>query len=131
MPRWKKTSSAKIAEVVTKKLIKPDKSVRDIAEETNVSKSTVWEILVKEAPKLWTSSDYTQKLVNTNIKILQKWKEIILKELQRINKKNWVKITSVKDIKNLSSTMQEAFKQNQLLTWANTENAEIKIKIIE
>lgn len=131
MARWKKTSSAKIAEVVTKKLIKPDKSVRDIAEETNVSKSTVWEILVKEAPKLWTSSDYTQKLVNTNIKILQKWKEIILKELQRINKKNWVKITSVKDIKNLSSTMQEAFKQNQLLTWNNTENTEIKIKIIE
>ena len=131
MPRWKKTSSAKIAEVVTKKLIKPDKSVREIAKETKVSKSTVWEILVKEAPKLWTSSDYTQKLVDTNIKILQKWKEIILKELQRINKKNWVKITSVKDIKNLSSTMQEAFKQNQLLTWNNTENTEIKIKIIE
>lgn len=131
MPRWKKTSSTKIAEVVTKKLIKPDKTIREIAKETKVSKSTVWEILVKEAPKLWTSSDYTQKLVNTNIKILQKWKEIILKELQRINKKNWVKITSVKDIKNLSSTMQEAFKQNQLLTWANTENAEIKIKIIE
>ncbi len=131
MPRWKKTKSKKIAEVVTKKLKKPDKTIREIAKETKISKSTVWEILVKEAPKLWTSSDYTQKLVDTNIKILQKWKEIILKELQRINKKNWVKITSVKDIKNLSSTMQEAFKQNQLLTWNNTENTEIKIKIIE
>lgn len=131
MPRWKKTKSKKIAEVVNEKLKKPDKTIREIAKETKVSKSTVWEILVKEAPKLWTSSDYTQKLVNTNIKILQKWKEIILKELQRINKKNWVKITSVKDIKNLSSTMQEAFKQNQLLTWNNTENTEIKIKIIE
>ncbi len=131
MPRWKKTKSKKIAEVVNEKLKKPDKTIREIAKETKVSKSTVWEILVKEAPKLWTSSDYTQKLVDTNIKILQKWKEIILKELQRINKKNWVKITSVKDIKNLSSTMQEAFKQNQLLTWNNTENTEIKIKIIE
>lgn len=131
MPRWKKTKSKKIAEVVNEKLKKPDKTIREIAKETKVSKSTVWEILVKEAPKLWTSSDYTQKLVDTNIKILQKWKEIILKELQRINKKNWVKIISIKDIKNLSSTMQEAFKQNQLLTWNNTENTEIKIKIIE
>lgn len=131
MPRWKKTSSVKIAEVVTEKLKKPDKTIREIAKETKVSKSTVWEILVKEAPKLWTSSDYTQKLVDTNIEILENWKKIILEELKRINKKNWVKITSVKDIKNLSSTMQEAFKQNQLLTGNSTENNEIRIKIVE
>lgn len=131
MSRWKKTSSEKIAEVVTKKLIKPDKSVREIAKETKVSKSTVSEILSEKAEELRTSSDYTQNLVNTNIKILQKWKEIILKELENLNTEKGVKINSVADIKSLSSTMEEAFKQNQLLTGANTENTEIKIKIVE
>lgn len=131
MARWKKTSSEKIAEVVTKKLIKPDKSIREIAKETKVSKSTVSEILSEKAEELRTSSDYTQNLVNTNIKILQKWKEIILKELENLNTEKGIKINSVADIKSLSSTMEEAFKQNQLLTGANTENTEIKIKIIE
>lgn len=131
MARWKKTSSKKIAEVVTQKLKKPDKSIRDISKETDISKSTVADILSQKADKLRTSSDYTQKLVDTNIKILQKWKEIILEELEKLNTEKGVKINSVADIKSLSSTMEEAFKQNQLLVWANTENTEIKIKIIE
>lgn len=71
-------------------------------------------------------------MIDTNIKIIQEWKKIILQEIQKINqKKGWVKILTVQDIKSLSSTMEDAFKQNQLLTWANTENTEIKIKIIE
>ena len=131
MPRWKKTSSKKIAEVVIKKIKTPDKTVREIAKESDIWKSTVSEILKEKAEKLWTSSDYTQNLVNTNIKILQKWKEIILKELENLNTKKGVKINSVADIKSLSSTMEEAFKQNQLLTGNSTENNEIKIKIVE
>lgn len=131
MARWKKTSSEKIAQVVVKKIKKPDKTLREIWKEVWLWKSTVWEILNKKADKLWKSSDFTQKLVDVNMKILQKWKEIILLELNKINSENWVKINSVADIKSLSSTMEEAFKQNQLLNWWNTENSEIKIKIIQ
>lgn len=131
MPRWKKTSSEKIAEVVSEKLKKPDSSLNDLSKKTWINKQTVSDILKNDWEKVLTSSDYSKKLIEENIKIIQEWKKIILQQIKKLNKKGWVKIVSVSDIKSLSSTIEEAFKQNQLLNWWNTENTEIKIKIIE
>lgn len=131
MARWKKTSSEKVAKIVSEKIKKPDSSLKDLSKKTWVNKQTVSDILKKQWQEVLTSSDYTQQLVDENIKIIQKWKKIIFEQLEKINKKWWVKILSVSDIKSISSTVEEAFKQNQLLTWSNTENSEIKIKIIE
>ena len=122
MARWKKTSSKKIAEVVNEKLKKPDSSLKDLSKKTWVNKQTVSDILKKEWQEVLTSSDYSKKLIEDNIKIIKKWKEIILKELEKLNTKKGIKIVSVSDIKSLSSTIEEAL---------STENKEINIKIIE
>lgn len=131
MARGKRTSSAKIAEVIAEKIKNPDAKLRDITKSTGVNRQTVSDILKKEAPELLTNSDYKSKLINVNMEIIKEGKEIIFKELKRINKKGWVKIHSTQDIKSLSSTLEDAFKQNQLLNWLSTENKEINIKIVE
>jgi hypothetical protein len=65
-------------------------------------------------------------LVDVNIDIMTTWKDIILKEIKNLGKWEWeVKIRSVNDIKSLSSTLEDAFKQNQLLKWDATENIKV------
>ena len=82
--RGKKTSSEKIVEVITAKVKNPDKSLRDIAKETDMSHSTVWDILKDELEEVLTSSDKKRDLLDVNLSILAKWKDIIEKETQPV-----------------------------------------------
>jgi hypothetical protein len=73
-----------------------------------------------------TSCNKTTDLLNVNLSIIEEWKNIILKEIQNLGKWKWdVKIRSVNDLKSLSSTLEDAFKQNQLLKWDATENVNL------
>ena len=124
--RGKKTSSEDKAKVISSKIANVDNSLRDIEKETGVNYWTVKDILDKDLPEVLTSSNKTINLVDVNIDIMTTWKDIILKEIKNLGKWEWeVKIRSVNDIKSLSSTLEDAFKQNQLLKWGTTENIEV------
>jgi len=124
--RGKKTSSEKIVEVITKKIENPDKSYRDISKETGISHSTIWDIIKDEMEEVITSSDKKKDLLDVNLSILAKWKDIIEKEIEKLGKWEWaVKINTVNDIRTLSATLEDAFKQNQLLQDKPTENVNV------
>lgn len=120
--RWKKTTSELKAKVISKKIENPDLSLRDISEKTNLNYQTVSDIMKKEMPKILTSSDKTRDLLNVNLSIIEEGKRIIQEEIKKIWRWEWkVKINSLNDIKTLSSTLEDAFKQNQLLSQKPTE----------
>lgn len=132
MPRWKKTSSEKIAEVVTEKLKKPDSSLKDLSKKTGLNKQTVSDILKKEWRKVLTSSDYSKKLIEENIQIINFSSRIVRTKLAMLTDNiDAIAFLTSQDIKALSSIADTSFKQNQLLTGNSTENNEIKIKIVE
>ncbi len=132
MPRWKKTSSEKIAEVVTEKLKKPDSSLKDLSKKTGLNKQTVSDILKKELRKVLTSSDYSKKLIEENIQIINFSSRIVRTKLAMLTDNiDAIAFLTSQDIKALSSIADTSFKQNQLLTGNSTENNEIKIKIVE
>lgn len=132
MPRWKKTSSKKIAEVVTEKLKKPDSSLKDLSKKTGLNKQTVSDILKKEWRKVLTSSDYSKKLIEENIQIINFSSRIVRTKLAMLTDNiDAIAFLTSQDIKALSSIADTSFKQNQLLTGNSTENNEIKIKIVE
>ena len=122
MAKGKKTSSEKIVEVITAKITNPDKSLRDISKETNLSHSTIWDILQNNMEEVITSSDKARDLIDVNISIINEWKRIIESEIMKLWKWEWnVKINSLNDIKTLSATLEDAFKQNQLIQQKPTE----------
>lgn len=103
------------------KIKNPDLSSRDIEKETWVDHSTVTRILDKELQHIATN-DKAQELYTKNLEILSEGKRIITEEIKKIGKAWGVKITSVNDIRSLSSTLEDAFKQNQLLSGKPTDN---------
>lgn len=120
--RWKKTSSEKIVEVITQKVNNPDKSLRDIQQDTWVNYVTIGDIIKEEMPEVLTSSNKTRDLLDVNLSIIEKWKLIIEKEIEKLWKWEWnIKINNINDIRTLSATLEDAFKQNQLLQQKPTE----------
>lgn len=129
MPRGKQTSSEDKAKVISKKIENPDLSLRDIERETGVNYVTTKEILDKDLWNVLTSSNKLVKLVDTNIEIMNDGKEIIKRIVQDIknNRDGGIKINGMQDVKSLSSIIEDAFKQNQLLTWGKTEDVKLDI----
>lgn len=132
MARWKKTSSEKIAEVVSEKLKNPDSSLKDLSEKTWINKQTVSDILKKEWQEVLTSSDYSKQLIEENLQIITFSNRIVRTKLAMLSSDiDSINLLNPQELKSLASTADISFKQNQLLTWNNTENTEIKIKIVE
>jgi hypothetical protein len=126
MAKWKKTSSEKIVEVITAKISNPDLSLRDIELQTGVNYKVSGDILNNEMEEVVTSSNKTRELLDVNISIINEWKRIIEAEIIKLWKWEWnVKINNLNDIKTLSATLEDAFKQNQLLWWWPTEIVDI------
>ncbi len=119
--KGKRIDSETRAKIVIWKLNNPEVSTRDIAEEEWVGKSTVARVLEDDLGQVGTSTKW-KELIDINLEIINAGKEIILQEVQRLNKEWGIKVATVSDIKSLSSTLEDAFKQNQLLTWGATEN---------
>jgi len=128
MARWKKTSSEDKAKVILAKIENPDKSLRDIEKETGVKKDAVGDIINNELPVVATSSDKVIELVNVNTSIMINGKRAIdniVKDLEKEDSK--VKIQSMTDVRSLSSVLEDAFKQNQLLTGWDTDRKTVKL----
>jgi len=128
MARGKATSSEDKAKVILAKIENPDKSLRDIEKETGVKKDAVGDIINNELPVVATSSDKVIELVNVNTSIMINGKRAIdniVKDLEKEDSK--VKIQSMTDVRSLSSVLEDAFKQNQLLTGWDTDRKTVKL----
>lgn len=128
MARWKKTSSEDKAKVITAKIKNPDLSLRDIEKETGVKRDTNKRILDEDLPEVATSSDKMINLVDVNISIMTNWKKVIeriVKDVADNPDSSKVQINWMSDVKSLSGVLEDAFKQNQLLTWGATDRIEL------
>lgn len=118
MARGKKTDSETRANIMSKKIENPDLSTRDIAKDVWISHNAVNEIL-KEIPEVITSNDKTIELVNVNLEIIKKGKKLIEKSIGTLPMEKY------SDLSQLSKVIEDAFKQNQLLTGQATENVNV------
>lgn len=119
MPQGKKTSSKKIAEVITKKLNNPDLSLRDLERETGVPKSTSKDIIDNELWAVCTSSDTIAKMIDDNNEILNLTGGLLLGKL-----KQWESVR----IDEIIKSRDLALKQNKLAEATNPEvEREIKV----
>ena len=123
MARGKKTDSETRANIMSKKIENPDLSTRDIAKDVWVSHNAVNEIL-KEIPEVITSNDKTTELVNVNLEIIKKGKELVEKSIGTLPMERY------SDLSQLSKVIEDAFKQNQLLTGQATENVNVLSDIL-
>ena len=120
MPRWKETSSKKVAEVITEKLKNPDLSYKDIERKTGVSKSVTWSIIRNELAQVSSKSDRITALIDDNNEILQLTWELVINKL-----KNWQKI----DFVDLTRARDLALKQNALVGALSNPEANKQINV--
>jgi predicted transcriptional regulator len=122
MTRGKQTDAEIKALVIEAKVNNPDLSSRDIAELLKwvVSYDTICDILNKDLPQVATQSSRIASLIDTNNNIQSLTDALIVQKLA--SKEEVIRLSE------LTSLRDSTFKQNQLLTGKNTENAEIKIK---
>ncbi len=124
--RGKKTSSEKVVEVITAKIENPDLSLRDIEKKTGVNRQTTNKILKEQMDEVVTSCDKKRSLMDVNLSIIEIWSKIIEEEVKAISeKKGELKINSLSDLRQLSWTIEDHFKRNQLLEGKPTENHNI------
>ena len=85
-----------------------------IAKITNADEKVVQKILDWEIVPNWTKAQ--EKLMDINYKIIEKWKDKVLKSIDSLDAEKF------QDLKALSDILDTAFKQNRLLEWKSTEN---------
>lgn len=124
MARGKKTSSEKIVEVLTAKLINPDLSTRDIEEKTGVPFNTVSTILNTESEQVWTKEKKTE-LFDANLDIINTWVEKIRLAMKRLN------LETIRDTKEYQTIVDTAFKQNQLIDGKATVNVNVLSDVLK
>lgn len=120
--KWKKTDSEKIANVIAAKVADPDKSLRDIQEETGVNYKVAGDILKKDLDKIVTSSNKAKELFDYNMEIINAGAMKVAKAMQTMNPED------IREAKEMQAIVETAFKQNQLLEGKSTENVDIKLK---
>lgn len=116
--RGKRTDSKTVADIVTKKLENPDLSTRDIWEDLWLHHNTVWQILNKELGQI-SATESGRKLIDVNVSIIAKGKELIDNYLPALE------IKSYSDLTHISGITETAFKQNRLIEEKSTENVNV------
>jgi len=119
MAKGKKTSSDKVADVITKKLNNPDLSLRDLERETGVKKDAAWDIIKKELPEVATSSDTIRKMIDDNNEILNLTGGLLLSKL-----KAWESVR----IDEIIKSRDLALKQNKLADIKEDDTKELVVK---
>ncbi|MCP4523278.1 MAG: hypothetical protein GY828_03595 [Candidatus Gracilibacteria bacterium] len=114
--RGKKTSSEKVAAVITAKIKNPDASLRDITKETGVNPQTVSDIQKKEMGEVLTSSDKKRDLLDVNLEIIINASEKVAGAMKNMNPED------IREAKVMQDIVETAFKQNRLLQGESTEN---------
>jgi len=124
--RGKKTSSEKVAEVISKKIENPDLSLRDLEKETWVNYRTNWRIIKEDMSQVVTKTENASKLLDMSLEIVNNGVSIINDEIKALKLKEWsLKINSLNDLKQLSWTIEENFKRSQLLQDKPTDKIEV------
>lgn len=124
--RGKRTHPEVKAEVIAKKLEDPSLSGQDISDILwgIVSTDTVRDIVNKDLPKVARESTRIAEFVDANEEIISIWQRILMQNLPIA----WEKSNEMWDLNSLSSILERAFKQNQLVGGKATENVSHSIK---
>lgn len=119
MARGKKTRDEDIEKVITAKLLDPQKSLRDIQEETGINHATCWDIL-ETIPELLTSSSNGDKLIETMSWIIDDIAEITRFSIIAYKTKAREETLGINDLKGLNEIAKNNFDRKQILTGKNT-----------
>lgn len=133
MARGKRTDIETKAKIVIDKINNPDLSVRDLADEYDIGKSTVSDIIEEVIYEVRTSSDIVKEIVTDALestRIMGKVTLTMAKDIQtrQIQVDEWavgMKPTT-DEIRTLNATVAEWFKRSQLLQWKATEHVKIE-----
>ena len=118
-------NDSKKATIMLLKKSNPKLTNNEIAEKVGAHVTAVRRVLSKGKYMLKGTDVFKEQLVEANNMIVSHGKDIILDGIMSWN----IKVNSYADLKALHSILDEAFKQNQLLTWWATENKAIEIVI--
>lgn len=116
--KGKKTSSEKIVEVLTAKLVNPDLTLRELEEQTWVSRSTVDRAISDELGKVGSESKKNE-LFDANLDIINTWVAKIRLAMKRLDPE------TIRDTKEYQTIVDTAFKQNQLIEGKATVNVNV------
>ena len=116
--QWSKTKNEDKKKVIVSKLNNPDKTLRELTEETWLPKSTISDIIKNDIPEVRKSSEVIAQMIDDNNKILEITWKLLLKKLE-----DWEKVRVDEVIK----SRDLALKQNTLV-WLTDEKKEIVIK---
>lgn len=122
--KGKKTSSEKIVEVLTAKLMNPDLSVRDLESETWVPKSIVWRTIEEEMGQTGTQ-EKKNILFDANLDIINTWVEKIRLAMKRLDPE------TIHDTSEYQWIVERAFKQNLLIEWKPTEITKLDLSNVK
>jgi len=121
MAQGKKTRDEDIEKVIEAKLLDPQKSLRDIENETGVNYKVAWDI-INSIPELVTSSNNGEKLIETMSWIIDDIAEITRLSITEYIPKEWSEKLSVYDLKQLNEIAKNNFDRKQILTGKPTAN---------
>jgi len=125
MAKGKQTSAKDKAKVIEEKIKNPSLSTRDIEKETWVNNRTAARILKDDLSHVVAESEHIAKLIDLNQSIIDSWKLVIAKEVWKVANGEWIALNSMNDVKALSSILEDAFKQNQLVKGLATGRLEV------
>lgn len=119
MAKWSRTKDNLKAQVIESKILNPDKTLRELEEETWLPKSTISDIINKDIPEVRNSSETIAKMIDDNNKMLTITGNLLLKKLE-----NWEKVR----IDEIIKTRDLALKQNKLVEVIDDKKWEYIVK---
>ena len=115
--RGKKTKDIDKARVIEAKINNPDKTTREIQEETGVNYRTTARILNKNLSQVVPESTRIAKLIDDNDNLMSLCNVEMIKRVQDTPEElRPLELNTIKD---------SSFKQNQLLEWKSTDNINV------
>ena len=117
--KWSRTKDELKEKVITSKINQPDKTLREIWEETWLPKSTISDIINNDLVEVRNSSEVIAKMIDDNNKILTITWKLLLEKLE-----NWEKVRIDEVIK----SRDLALKQNKLVEVIDNKEWEFTVK---
>ena len=126
--RWSRTKNIDKAKVIAKKIANPDITLEEIQEWTGVNYETARKIIKEEIPEVVKSSEIIAQIIENDMESIKNMSEITKRYTKELKEKDKIERY---DIQVANTTVDSAFKRNQLLTGKATENNRIEIIIKE
>ena len=117
--KWSRTKDELKEKFITSKINQPDKTLKEIQEETWVNYETARKIIKEDLPEVVKSSETIANLIDVNNRILNITWELLLTKLE-----NWEKVRIDEVIK----SRDLALKQNKLVEVIDNKEWEFIVK---